>query len=431
MRVALATLGCKVNQYDSAVIDRLVREKQWQRVDFDEAAEAYIINTCTVTDRADADGRRLARRARRRNPEARVILTGCYAQTNPAGIAALGYVDHVVGLGRLPELLSAVEGKLADRIAVSDLRRADKVETLGIESFNGRSRAFVKIQEGCDLFCTFCIVPVARGKSRSVEPRKVIDEIELLAAGGFGEVVLTGVHLGGYGSDLEPACDLAFLLKAIAERAPKLRVRISSVDPPELTERFLGTIADNDIFCRHLHVPVQSGCDPVLGRMKRKYTAGEAAERLSAARRQMPDLCIGTDLITGFPGETEDEFAQTVRFLEQAELDYLHVFPYSRRSATSAAKRWSELPDHVVHERARLVRALDRSMRRRFEDRFIGTRARVLFENARDKETGMLKGYSNNYLPLIADGPDSLMNREVTVTVAGRNAGGRLEALVA
>ncbi len=429
VRVALTTLGCKVNQYDSAVIDRLLGEKGWQRVGFEEEADAYIVNTCTVTDRADAEGRRLARRARRRNPSARVVLTGCYAQASPAEIAGLEYVDYVVGLGRLSDLLKAVAGQLDDKVSVSDLRRAEVVETLGIESFAGRTRAFVKVQEGCNLFCTFCIVPVARGRSRSVEPRRVLDEIELLAARGFREVVLTGVHLGGYGADLGPACDFAWLLEAIAERAPRLRVRISSVDPPEMTPRFLDTVAGNDIFCRHLHVPLQSGSDAVLGRMKRRYRAAEAAEHLAEARRRMPEVCIGTDLIAGFPGESDEEFSETLDYLERIELDYMHVFPYSRRSATSAAKRWPELPAAVVHERARRVRELDGRLRRRFEDRFIGSRVKVLFENARDRKSGMLKGYSNNYLALVADGPDSLMNREVAVDIAGRGGDGRLQAV--
>jgi threonylcarbamoyladenosine tRNA methylthiotransferase MtaB len=239
MRVAVATLGCKVNQYDTAVMQRLFDDKGWTRVDFAAEADAYVVNTCTVTDRADAEARRLARRARRANPAARVILTGCYAQTSPQEIARNDAVDYVIGLGRLPDLLRAVAGELDERVVVSDLRKATRVETLGIETFPGRTRAFVKVQEGCNLFCTFCIVPVARGRSRSVPPRTVVDEILRLEARGYREAVLTGVHLGGYGDDLDPPCDLAFLLETIAERRPGLRVRISSIDPPEITPRLL------------------------------------------------------------------------------------------------------------------------------------------------------------------------------------------------
>ena len=251
MRVAIATLGCKVNQYDSAVMQRLFDEKGWERVAFEETADAYVVNSCTVTDRADADARRMARRARRNNPDGRVIMTGCYAQTSPDSVASLDYVDYVIGLGRLPELLSAVQGELDLDVAVSDLRKEDEVRTLGIESFPGRTRAFVKVQEGCNLFCTFCIIPVARGRSRSVPPRTVVDEIMRLEARGYREVVLTGVHLGGYGDDLEPSCDLAFLLP---ERSAKGTLGDGVVVRVELTE----------------HRPValeRAGLVPVVGRL--------------------------------------------------------------------------------------------------------------------------------------------------------------------
>ena len=427
MRVAISTLGCKVNQYDTAVMERLFEERSWQRVDFSERADAYVVNSCTVTDRADADGRRLARRARRTNPDARVIMTGCYAQTSPEAISELDYVDYIIGLGRLPDLLSAVAGELDDRVAVSDLRKSSSVDTLGIATFPGRSRAFVKIQEGCNLYCTFCIVPVARGPSRSVEPRKIVEEIDRLEARGYREVVLTGVHLGGYGADLAQPRDLAWLLEAIAERRPRLRVRVSSIDPPEVTERLVDVIAGSPTFCKHLHVPLQSGDDNVLSRMRRKYTSAQAGEALSMLRERMPDVSIGTDVITGFPEETEAEFAATQDFLRRFELSYLHVFPYSRRSSTSAAKRWQELPDHIVHGRARELRSLDRRLRRQFEDRFVGTKASVLLEGNRDTATGKLKGYSNNYLPVICEGGDGLMNRIVDAELIGRS-GKRLEA---
>jgi threonylcarbamoyladenosine tRNA methylthiotransferase MtaB len=427
VRVAIATLGCKVNQYDTAVMERLFADKAWDRVEFSAAADAYVVNSCTVTDRADADARRLARRARRTNPDARVIMTGCYAQTSPSAVAELDYVDYVIGLGRLPDLLEAVAGELEERVAVSDLRRADEVATLGIESFPGRTRAFVKVQEGCNLFCTFCIVPVARGRSRSVPPRKVIEEIDRLEARGYREVVLTGVHLGGYGADLDPSCDLAWLLEAIAERAPRLRVRVSSIDPPEITERLVDVLATGGVFCDHLHVPLQAGDDAVLARMRRQYTTSEAAAALDLVRERLPDVCIGTDLITGFPAESEDEFERGMAWIEQRGLGYLHVFPYSERSSTSAAKRWRPLPDHVAHERARRVRALDRRLRQHFQNRFIGRTASVLLECSREDTSGMLKGYSSNYLPVVCDLGDRWANRIVTTEIVGRK-GHRLEA---
>lgn len=423
MRVALTTLGCKVNQYDSAVFERLFAEQGWRRVSFEQEADAYVINSCTVTDRADADARRLARRARRRNPSARVVMTGCYAQTRPGEVADLGEVDSVVGLGRPSDLIEAVRGTLTGVTAVSDLRRAETVETTGIVGFSGRARAFVKVQEGCNLFCTFCIIPLARGRSRSVPVADVLEEIEGLRERGFHEVVLTGVHLGGYGLDLPPPADLAGLLEAISRQRPGLRVRISSIDPPEIDDRLLDVVAGDPMFCRHFHVPLQAGHDDVLVRMRRAYARERAANALHLLRERIPGVCIGTDLITGFPGESEREFSEGMRFLADLPLDYLHVFPYSRRSATSAAKRWPELPDHVVHERARTMRKLDRRLRSRFLERNLGTRAEVLFENRRSD--GRLHGYTDNYVPVVCEAEDRLEGSLVPVTLTARD-GSRL-----
>ena len=427
VRVAVTTLGCKVNQYDTAVMERLFAEKGWRRVAFGELADAYVVNTCTVTDRADSEARRLARRARRANPAGRVILTGCYAQTSPTEIAELDYVDYVIGLGRLPALLQAVEGELVERVAVSDLRKADEVATLGIETFPGRTRAFVKVQEGCNLFCTFCIVPVARGRSRSVPPRTVVEEVLRLEARGHREIVLTGVHLGGYGDDLDPACDLSFLLEAIAELAPRMRVRISSIDPPEVTPRLVGMLASSPMLCPHLHVPLQAGDDRVLERMGRRYTAAEALAAFELLADRLPDVCIGTDVIAGFPGETDDEFERGLDFIANAGFAYLHVFPYSQRSSTSAAKRWRPLPRAIVHERAARLRTLDRALRRVYESRFMGRRVSVLFEDARDDATGMLKGCTANYLHVVCDAEDRWRNRIADVEVTGKH-GKRLRA---
>jgi threonylcarbamoyladenosine tRNA methylthiotransferase MtaB len=431
LRVALATLGCKVNQYDSAVMERLFHERGWQQVAYEEPADAYVVNSCTVTDRADAEARRLARRARRTNPDSRVILTGCYAQTNPQQIAELPYVDYVIGLGRLPELLRAVAGELDERLAVSDLRKAETIETLGISSFPGRTRAFVKVQEGCDLFCSFCIIPVARGRSRSVSPRQVVEEIARLEGRGYREVVLTGIHLGGYGADLHPPRDLSWLLETIAERAPSLRIRISSVDPPEINPRLVEIVAAGSLFCRHFHVPIQSGDDTVLSNMRRRYRAEDAEAAIALLRAHLPEVAVGTDIITGFPGETDEQFEHTVGFLERLEPSYLHVFPYSRRRATSAAKRWVEVPAAVVHERARRLRALDRQLRCRYQERFLGRKVRVLFEHERDAASGKLRGYSDNYLPVLCEGPDGLMNRLSDVIVSARSHSGRLLSVLA
>lgn len=428
MRVAIATLGCKVNQYDTAVMERLFQQENWTQVPFGDLADAYVVNSCTVTDRADSDARRLARRARRLNADARVIMTGCYAQTSPTQIEELDYVDYIIGIGRLPELLGAVSGELQERSAVSDLRKATEVQTLGIESFSGRTRAFVKVQEGCNLFCTFCIVPVARGRSRSVSPRMVLDELERLAARGFREVVLTGIHLGGYGDDLDPAIDLAGLLECIAEHELPLRIRVSSVDPPEISDRFVKIVSESPKFCPHFHIPLQAGDDGVLERMRRKYTTRQAEEALARLTNKIPDAAIGTDVITGFPGETEEEFERGLAWIESQNLAYLHVFPYSERQSTSAAKRWEPLPDAVVHGRAKRMRELDEELRLRYRQRFAGQRARVLVETTRDPSSGLLRGHTDHYVPVEFDGPDALMNQVADVTLGDNTRTKRMPA---
>lgn len=427
LRVAITTLGCKVNRYDTAVIEQRIDERGWTRVKFEEEADAYVVNSCTVTDRADRDARSLARRARRQNPQGRVIMTGCYAQTSPAEVQKLAYVDYVVGLGRVDDLLDAVAGELQARTAVSDLRQAKEVTTVGISSFPGRSRAFVKVQEGCDLFCTFCIVPVARGRSRSVEARQVLDEIERLSARGYREVVLTGVHLGGYGADLDPPRDLAWLLECIADRAPAVRVRVSSVDPPEVTDRLLDVMADSKQFCPHLHVPLQSADDGVLERMRRRYKSEDAIAAIERIRRRLgDDAAIGTDIVTGFPEESVQEFDTTQARLRDLALSYLHVFPYSVRSSTSAAKRWKALPDAEVHGRSHRLRELDSELRANYRRRFVGRHASVLLEGTRDSATGRWTGHSEHYVAIacetpFADAGEDLRGRLVPVRIDGDN----------
>ena len=421
MRVAVATLGCKVNQYDSASIATQLRRAGCTLVAFEPGADVYIVNTCTVTDRGDAESRQLARRARRFNPAARVILTGCFAQINPQG-AAIPEVDHVVGLNRLPDLVRAVRGELGEpgaRILVDDLRAIRKVKTLGAESFAGQTRAFLKIQEGCDLFCRFCIVPFARGGSRSLPARQVLEQLQMLAQRGFQEVVLTGVHLGGYGADLEPKIEMTDLLETVVEQAPLPRIRLSSIDPPEVTPRLVRLLRDSPVLCPHLHIPIQAGHDDVLRRMRRKYTTEFVRELCTLIRAQLPDAAIGTDVIAGFPGETGAQFEEGMRFLAALPLTYFHVFPYSRREGTTAAKMAGHLPPQVSTQRARQLRALGQRKRIEFARGFVGRELQVLAEYTPAGSAGWLTGYTRNYQRVEFPGPAQLANREVGVRVVG------------
>ncbi len=411
MRVAIATLGCKVNQYDSAVIANRLAARGATAVEFDQPADVYVINPCTVTDRADAESLKLARRARRLNSAARVVVTGCLAQANPARLATAHEVDAVVGLGRPDDLDRAILDGAGGRLMVSNLRKVRApIEMSGVAPA-GHTRAFLKLQEGCDRFCSFCIVPTARGMSRSVEPRRVLTAIDELAAQGFREVVLSGVHLGGYGKDLSPATSLAALLEMIAERSPIRRVRLSSLDPEELSDAIIELLADGDAFCPHLHLPLQAGEDRTLIRMRRRYDTGFFRRRVERLLAAMPEAAVGTDLIVGFPGESADDFKHYFRFVECLPLAYFHVFPYSVRAGTTAAKLAGRVPAAEIRQRAAVMRELGERRRVAFARRFSGSRMRVLLEERAGD--GRLTGLSRNYLRVVAAGTDELRNHEV------------------
>lgn len=416
-RVALATLGCKVNAYDSAAIADRLRARGCRIVPAGATADVVIVNSCTITDAADAETRQLVRRVRRANPGARVILTGCFVQTQPAAAAALAAVDYVVGLDRLDALVEAASAAWPTiaRIEVGRTRGESALRNTGARTFDGRTRAFLKVQDGCDLFCTFCIVPLARGRSRSLAPRAVLDEMAALGRQGFEEVVLTGVHLGGWGHDLHPPRDLCWLLDRLAEQAAVPRIRLSSIDPHEVTEPVVRRLASTPIFCPHLHVPLQAADDAVLSRMRRRYDVALARDRLTMIRELLPNAAIGTDLIAGFPGEDDAAFARTLAFVTQSPLSYAHVFPYSIRRGTTAAKLDGHNPPPVIATRARALRAAAARKRAAFLRAFDGTAAEVLVEHRRDRRSGMLVGYTRNYLRTTLAGPDDWMGRRVPV----------------
>ena len=415
VRVQIATLGCKVNTYDSATIAERLRAAGCELVAADAPADVVIVNSCTVTDAADAESRRLVRRVRRAHPRARIVLTGCYAQTRPDEAAQIAAIDHVIGMNRLDALVDVVTspGTARPRIDVGNARRERRVSTFGARAFPEQTRAFLKVQEGCDLFCTFCIVPMARGASRSLPPREVLAEVRALAGAGFEEIVLTGVHLGGYGADLEPRVDLRWLVEAIAEQGLVPRVRLSSIDPHEVTEPLVRLMADAPAVCPHLHVPLQAGDDGTLRRMRRRYDTVLARERLAMIRELLPDAAIGSDLIAGFPGEDEAAFARTLALVEESPLTYLHVFPYSVRTGTTAAKLGGQNPADVITARARRLRAAGEQKRIGFARGFDGAEAEVLLERTRERASGALRGYTRNYLRVHADGPDNWCGRRL------------------
>ncbi len=415
IRFAIATLGCKVNQYDSAMIESRLTGVGLERCEFDETADVYIVNTCTITDRADSESLRLARRARRLNPSSRVVMTGCLAQATPNLLAREPAVDAIIGLGRPDDLENAVLGHSNSRVMVSNLRKEKATIELGAVTLEGHTRAFLKIQEGCNQFCSFCIVPFSRGLSRSVDPRRVIEAIDSLHEQGFKEVVLTGVHLGGYGKDLDPPISLEVLLEMIEERAPIARVRLSSLDPEELSDRIVEIVAESSKFCPHFHLPLQAGEDQTLLRMRRRYSVAGFRERVERILTLMPNAAIGTDLIAGFPGESSQDFESYFRFVKSLPLAYFHVFPYSRRAGTTAAKMDRQVEAREIKSRAARLRNLDVLKRQKFAAHFAGTRALVLLEES--VENG-LRGYTRNYLRVLTLGTPSLINQEVEVEIS-------------
>jgi threonylcarbamoyladenosine tRNA methylthiotransferase MtaB len=424
MRIAITTLGCKINQYDSAVIQSRLEENH-SFVPFEEPADCYIINTCTVTDRADWEARQLVRRAKRLSPGAKVLVTGCYAQVNPAEVAAVPGVDYVVGLNRLDDLLQfVVLPKDRDvRIAVSDVKRQRGVPVLGTRTLPGHTRAFLKIQEGCNYSCTYCIIPTARGLSRSVTPREVLEQVRMLADAGYREIVLTGIHLGGYGQDLIPKVDLTALLEMISQSRLIPRVRLSSLDPREVPDRLVDLMAKSNVICPHLHVCAQAGDDEILKRMRRNYDGAYYRELLMKVRERLPDAALGSDIIVGFPGETDGAFDRSLEFFAALPLTYFHVFPYSSRRGTVAAS----LPDHMRSEvkktRARRMRELGAMKKRDFCVRFRGQKLSVLIEEKIDRATGLRRGFSRNYLPVLVPAGGTLVNREIEVEVEGFEGG--------
>ena len=420
MRIAVATLGCKINQYDSAVIRSRLEEKH-SLVPFDEPADCYIINTCTVTDRADWEARQLVRRAKRRSPNCKVLLTGCYAQVSPAEVARVQGVDFVVGLNRLDDLLHLVETTDLNypRIHVSDVKRQRGVPVLGTRALPGHTRAFLKIQEGCNYTCTYCIIPTARGLSRSVAPREVLHQVKLLADAGYAEIVLTGIHLGGYGQDLTPRIDLTALLEMLVDSSLVRRIRLSSLDPREVPDRLLDLIAGSEVICPHLHICAQAGEDTILKQMRRNYDTAYYRELLSKTRERLPEAALGSDIISGFPGESDEQFESSLAYFASLPLTYFHVFPYSQRRGTAASIFRHPVPIVSKKLRAQRMRQLGAEKKEQFCQTFRGRRMAVLIEDKIDRGSGDRRGFTRNYLPIIVSGGNHRVNEEVDVQIEG------------
>jgi threonylcarbamoyladenosine tRNA methylthiotransferase MtaB len=399
--VALHTLGCKLNYSETTALGRMLENDGFTQKKFDEVADVYVINTCSVTDNADKECRQIVRKIQRKAPEALVVITGCYAQLKPKEIAEIPGVDLVLGAAEkfnIAQHLKEVSKNDATKICSCDVE--DVNVFVPSHSVNERTRIFLKVQDGCDYNCSFCTIPMARGKSRSDEIQNIIQNVEAIAIGGAKEIVLTGINLGDFGKGYtggkkhgENFFDLIQELDAMDEIK---RYRISSIEPNLLSNEIIEFVANSKHFMPHFHIPLQSGSNETLAAMRRRYKKELYAEKVELIKKFMPHCCIGVDVIVGFPGETNEHFAETVEFLRGLDISYLHVFTYSERDNTHALSIQPVVPIHIRNERNKILRNLSYEKMIAFTNKHQGQNRKVLFESV--NKNGMMEGYSDNYI---------------------------------
>ena len=370
-----------MNFHETAYMEELFKRAGWEVVGFDEEADVYVVNTCTVTKTADAKSRKILRKAKQRNPNALVVSTGCYSEVYPEEVESVKEVNLITGNVEKFNMAELVERRLKGklpRVFVKGVWRESKFYPLTIRHYEGRTRAFLKVQQGCELFCSYCIIPRARGRMVSEDPQKVLEQVKELVDAGYKEIVLTGTHLGAYGVDLEGNWNLARLVKEIVKVPGLYRLRLSSIEPIEFSEELIEVVTGSEKVAPHLHIPLQSGSDRVLTLMRRRYTAKDYRRVVEKILSLNPEICIGTDVMVGFPGEREEEFEETKRLIEELPFGYLHVFPYSKREGTVAAKMKDDVPPEVKKERATILREIGTKKSIAYRERFIGKELEAL-----------------------------------------------------
>lgn len=413
-KVAFITLGCKVNLYDTEAMAELFTEKGYEVVDFEEYADVYLINTCTVTNLGDKKSRQMIRRAKRINPNSVVVATGCYAQVASEEVAKIEGINIVIGTKNRSEIVETVENYVAENGVVnnvSDIMGEKEFEPLQISRLTNRTRAYIKIQEGCNRYCTYCIIPYARGPIRSRKPEEVVEEVKKLAENGFKEVVLTGIHVASYGLDLGNIT-LADIIEKVHSVDGIERIRFSSMEPLAIDDEFVARMSKLPKVCDHYHLSLQSGCNRTLKRMNRKYNAEQYAEACERLRNALPNVAITTDIIVGFPDETEEDFKESLAFAERMKLDKIHTFPYSPKKGTPAAKMKNQISGDVKSQRSKEMIALSDKMNIDFLNNNIGKTVPVLFE---DMENGFWQGHTTNYIKVLAKSDENLNNKIVDV----------------
>ena len=424
--IAFHTLGCKVNTYESNAMLKIFNEAGYQEVDFKEIADVYVINTCTVTNTGDSKSRQMIRKAIRKNPQATVCVVGCYSQIAPEEIEQIEGVGVVLGTQHRKDIVKYVDEYLKTGkpvIKVDNVMNLKKFEDLNIDRFKN-TRAFLKIQDGCNNFCTYCIIPYARGRVRSRDKDSVLNQAKTLVANGYVEIVLTGVHTAGYGEDLDNYSFYDLLVDLVKIDGLK-RLRISSIETSQISDEIINLIGSNDIIVDHLHIPLQSGCDATLKRMNRKYTTSQYLEKINKIRNYLPNIAFTTDVIVGFPGESDEEFEETYNFIKEVNYSELHVFPYSPRRNTPAAKMKDQVDDKIKHERVNRLLELSKELNRDFALKQIGKTLKVLFEK---RDGDYLVGHASDYLKVRVKTTDNLIGEIVEVKI--NNYEGILEGSV-
>ena len=423
-KAALHNLGCKVNAYETEAMQEMLEQAGYEIVPFREGADIYIINTCTVTNIADRKSRQMLHRARKMNPDAIVVAAGCYVQAQAEKQEVDPCIDIVLGNNRKKDLIAVLEeyqqkkaeGECLEE--VEDISRTKDYEPLSLTKPGDHTRAYIKVQDGCNQFCTYCIIPYARGRVRSREVEDVIREVRALAENGYREVVLTGIHLSSYGIDFDGERHLLELIRAVHEVEGIRRIRLGSLEPGIITEEFAEALAALPKMCPHFHLSLQSGCDATLKRMNRRYTSGEYYEKCRILRKYFDRPALTTDVIVGFPGETEEEFRQSMEFVDKVDFYETHIFKYSRREGTKAAVMENQVSEQVKAQRSALMISLGEKKRRAYEESFVGSEVEVLVEepdviDGRKVQTG----HTKEYIKVALESGKDLRNQIVKVRI--------------
>ncbi|MDF2987306.1 MAG: MiaB-like tRNA modifying enzyme [Eubacterium sp.] len=414
--MSMFTLGCKVNQYESEAVSSLFEQKGYEIVSFDQNSDVYIINTCTVTNLSDRKSRQAIRKAKKNNPDSIVAVMGCYAQTSSEEVLKIPGVNLVIGTrdrNRILEYVERLEAGECKINAVDNIMTSRSFEELKVNTYKERTRAYLKIQEGCSQFCSYCIIPYARGPIRSRKPEDIIEEVKELSQNGFSEIVLTGIHLASYGKELKNT-SLLDMIQRLNEIGGIQRIRLGSIEPTTITEEFVRAAAAMPKLCPHYHLSLQSGCDRTLKAMNRKYTADEYRQSVDLLKKYISDVAITTDIMVGFPGETEEDFISSLEFAREMGFSKIHVFKYSPRKGTPAAEASNQIAPEVKEERSEKMLSLSDCLEEQYLRKFVDRELEVLYEQELNDKKGYIEGLTNNYIRVAAEGNDALKGKIIS-----------------